>query len=130
MAWSRITLDGDVEHALMMGRAGTIPAATADDQADFYVVVPFNILLKRIKTSVVSKPSGDTTVQIRRSTDSGNSFSNAFGTCVITAAGTPKVHTSDPADLSVNEGDVLNFSITGGGSDGTNLVVQVIGARE
>lgn len=117
------------EVALVMGRAGTIPASTANDQADAYVVVPFDLTLLRLKVTCVTKPSGDTTIQVRRSTDSGNSFSNAFGTVVITASGTAKMFTSDPANLDVSEGDVLNFSITGGGGSGTNVLVTVIGHK-
>ncbi len=117
----------DEQHALVMGKAGTIPASTANDQADFLVMVPFDMTLKTIRASVTAKPGSDTTVQIRRSTDSGNSFSNAFGTVTVTAAGTAKAFSAGPADLDVSAGDVLNFSITGGGGSGTNLLVAVIG---
>ena len=127
MPWKQLCLLGDEEHALVMGRAGTIPAATANDQADFLVIVPFNMSLRRLKATALTAPSGNTTFQIRRSTDSGGSFSNAFGTVTISASA--KVGTADPGDLDVNEGDVLNFSVTVGGGSGTNCAVFVVGAR-
>jgi len=126
-AWVGLAYQFEDEHALICGKAGAIPSATANDQADFLVVVPFNMTWKRIKVSVLTKPSSDTTIQIRRSTNSGESFSNAFGTCTVTASGNAKAFSSDPSDLDVDEGDVLNFSITGGGGDGTNILVEVIG---
>ena len=127
MAWKKILLDGDEEHALVMGVAGTQPAATANDVADFYVIVPFGMSLKRLKATMKTAPSANTTFQVRRSVDSGASFSNAFGTVTINSSA--KVGTADPGDLAVNEGDVLNFSVTVGGGSGTNPAVFVIGIR-
>lgn len=128
MTWKRIQLLGDEEHALMMGVAGTIPTATSNDVCDFLVVVPFAMTLKRLKTTVKVKPSGDTTVQLRKSTDGGATFSNVAGwTVSVTAAGSGKVHTSDPVDTTVDEGDVLGFSITSGGGSGSNLALQAVG---
>jgi len=51
---------------LTMGRAGTIPAATANDQADFLVVVPWNMTLTALRVSCATKPSvedGDTRIR-------------------------------------------------------------------
>jgi hypothetical protein len=124
---ARYLIDVGHESALAMGQAGDIPAATTDDTADFYVTVPFDMTLLRLVGVVKTKPTSDTTIQIRRSTDDGNSFSNAFGTVVITAAGSAKSFSSDPTDLDVDEGDVMNYSITVGGGDGTNLLVETIG---
>ena len=124
MAWKRIQLLGDEEHALVMGYAGTPPAATTNDIADFYVIVPFNVTLTRLKATMKTAPGANVTYQIRCSVDSGGSFSNAFGTVTINSAA--KVGIADPADLNVNEGDVLNFSVTVGGGTGTNPAIFVV----
>lgn len=108
------------ERVFTMGKAGTI-AATETDAADFLLVVPFPCTLKRLKTSRKTAVNASV-VQIRRSTDSGASYSNAFGSATF-ASGTALVATADPADLNVNEGDILNFSVATGG--GTNLLVEV-----
>lgn len=116
--------------AFSLGKAGTIPAATTNDTADFTFALPYNMTGKRLKVTCLTKPSGDTTLQLRRSTNSGETFSDVSGwTVVITAAGNAKMFTSDPTDATDwAEGDVFNFSITGGGGDGTNVVLEVIGA--
>lgn len=111
-----------LERVLVMGKAGAV-AATETDAADFLMVVPFNMTLKRIKVSRKTHGSAASVVQVRRSTDSGASYSNAFGSA--TFASTGLVATSDPADLDVNEGDVLNFSVATGG--GSNLLVELVG---
>ena len=114
-------LDATKERALTMGKAGTISATDAD-AADFLLVVPFAMTLKRIKCSRKTHGSAASVVQIRRSTDNGASFSNAFGTA--TFGSSSLVATGDPADLAVSEGDVLNFSVSTGG--GTNLLVELV----
>lgn len=110
-----------------MGKAGAIPAATVNDQADFLLILPFAMTLRRLKATAKTAPTSNTTIQVRRSTDSGGSFVNYFGTVTINA--TTKVGIADPVDASVNEGDILNFSITVGGGSGADLLVQVIGTR-
>ncbi len=115
------------EHSLILGQSGTIPAATTNDVADFLVTIPFDMTLTRIKGVVKTKPSSNTTFQIRRSTNDGDTFANFFGTVVITAAGAAKSFSADPADLDVNEGDVFNYSVTVGGGDGSNALVEIIG---
>jgi len=126
-AWKSLLVLEDVEHALVMGVAGTLASATAADQADFLIFVPFDMTLKRLKASVKVAPSSSTTFQIRRSTDSGGTFSNAFGTVVISSSA--KVGVADPADLNVDEGDLLNFSITVGGGSGENAAIHVLGVQ-
>jgi len=113
-----------IEHAIAVGKAGVVAAAA--DTADFIQVAPFDMKLTRLKTTCTKKPTSDATIQVRRSTDGGATFTNAFGTIVVTAAGTAKIFTSDPADLNINEGDGLQFSVTGG-ADGEDYMVQVIG---
>ncbi len=125
MAWKRVQLLGDEEHALVMGLAGTPPAATTNDVADFYLILPFNMTLTRLKATMKTAPSGNTTYQVRRSIDAGASFANAFGAVTVNASA--KVGTADPADLDVNEGDVLNFSVTVGGGSGSNPAVFAVG---
>jgi hypothetical protein len=127
---SSATAFGFVEDSrtLTMGRAGTIPAATANDQADFLVVVPWNLTLTALRVSCATKPSSDTTVALRRSTDGGNSFSSVSGfTVSITAAGTSKTGSATPTASDVSAGDVLSFSVTVGGGTGTNVMLEVIG---
>ena len=125
MTWKRVQLLGDEEHALVMGCAGIPPVATTNDIADFYLIVPFNVTLTRLKATMKTAPGANVTYQVRRSVDSGASFANAFGTVTINS--TAKVGIADPADLDVNEGDVLNFSVTVGGGSGTNAAIFVIG---
>ena len=115
----------DAEHALVMGLAGAPPTATSNDVADFYVIVPFNMTLTRLKATMKTVPSTNTTFQVRRSVDSGASFADAFGTVTVDASA--YVGTADPGDLDVNEGDVLNFSVTVGGGSGANAAIFVVG---
>ncbi len=119
---SRTNVAINTERALTMGLAGTV-AATATDTADFLMVVPFNMTLRRIKASAKTAPTGAMAVQIRRSTDAGATYANAFGTVTFTA--NTRTAASDPADLDVNEGDVLNFSVSTG--SGSNLMVELVG---
>jgi hypothetical protein len=127
MAWKKIILDTDVEQAMVMGVAGTLPAAAAADCADFLMIVPFGITLLRLKATVKTAVSSATTIQIRRSTDNGATFANYFGTVQI--AQNAKTGVAAPVAAAVSEGDVLNFSITVGGGSGTNLMVEAIGRR-
>ena len=115
------------ESALAIGQAGAIPSATTNDVADFLLTVPYDMTLLRIVGTVKTKPTSNTTFQVRRSTNDGDTFSNAFGTVVITAAGNARSFSANPADLDVDEGDVLNYSVTVGGGDGTNALVEIIG---
>ncbi len=112
------------ERAIAMGKAGVVAAAA--DTADFIQVAPFDMKLTRIKATCSKTPRSNATIQIRRSTDNGNSFSIAFGTIVITSAGTAKIFASNPADLDINEGDGFNFSVTGG-ADGEDYMLDIIG---
>jgi len=125
MGWKRVLLAADIEQSMVAGRAGTVPAALANDVADFLVVVPFNITLFRLKATMLTAPAVPTTIQIRRSTNSGASFADAFG--IVTIAAAAKVGTSAPSQLAVNEGDIMNISIAAGGGSGTNLAVFMIG---
>ena len=125
MAWTKVLYLADAEHALVLGAAGTMPSATTSDIADFFLIVPFDMTLKRLKASLSTAPSSNTTFQMRRSVNSGSTFANAFGTVVINSSAF--VGTADPADLNVDEGDVLNVSVTVGGGSGDNLALHVIG---
>lgn len=109
------------QRAIQMGKAGTI-TATMTDAADFLQVVPANLSLTKLKVTRATHGSAASVVQIRKSTDSGASFSNAFGSATFTTTGL--VATADPADHNVSEGDILNFSISTGG--GSNFLVQLI----
>lgn len=113
-----------VEHAIALGKAGVVAAAA--DTANFIQVAPFDMKLTRLKATCIKKPTSDATIQVRQSTDSGATFANAFGTVVVTAAGTAKIFTSNPADLNINESDGFNFSVTGG-ADGEDYMIEIIG---
>jgi len=112
--------------ALALGVAGTVPAATADDKSDFIVVVPFDLTLKRMKAAMKTTPSSTTTIQLRKSVDSGSNWTSISG-WTVTVNSAAYVGTSDPTDIDLDEGDLLGFSITAGGGSGTNLMVEVIG---
>jgi hypothetical protein len=112
------------ERALSMGLGGTVPA-TAADTADFVVQVPFNMTLKRLKVTAKTAPGGAMAVQLRRSTNATTpSYSNVSG-FVATFTASQSSAVVDPADVDVNEGDLLNFSVSTGG--GQNLLVEAIG---
>lgn len=119
--WNRIDLK---EHAIAISKAGVVAAAA--DTADFIQVAALDMKLTRLKATCLTKPSSDATIQIRRSTDSGATFSDAFGTVAVTSAGAAKIFVSDPADLDIDEGDGFNFSVTGG-ADGEDYMIQIIG---
>jgi len=125
LTWQRIALFGEEEHAIVIGRAGTLPAAIADDIADFYMVVPFNMTLRRLKATMKTGPGINTTFQVRRSINGGGSFTDAFG--IVTIAAAAKVGVADPGDLDVSEGDLLNLSVRMGGNSGSNLAIFIIG---
>jgi len=114
--------------ALTMGVAGTIPAAAAD-LADFYVVVPFNMTAMRLKLVSKTAPTALTTVRVRRGVPSAGlvTFSDLSATFEASIAANQKYVAADPVDVTLSEGDVLNFSITVGGGSGTNLMVEVVG---
>lgn len=124
MAWKRVHLDGDQKIVLIMGLAGTIPAATTNEAADFYLTVPLGMTLENLKAVAKTAPGVTTTLQIRRSTNGGTSFSNAFGTVSLSSV---RTGTASPADLAVSEGDVLNFSVTVGDGSGADLLIEVVG---
>ena len=124
MSWKRVHLDGDQKIVLIMGLAGTIPAATSNEAADFYLTVPLGMTLENLKAVAKTAPGVTTTLQIRRSTNGGTSFSNAFGTVSLASA---RTGTSNPSDLAVSEDDVLNFSVTVGDGTGADLLIEVVG---
>ena len=116
--------------ALMMGRAGTIPASAAADQADFLVIVPFNMTLKTVQASALTAPTSSTTVRVRKATPSGGlvTFSDLSATFEATISANQKISAlGNPSDVDVAAGDVLNFSITAGGGSGANIMVSVVG---
>jgi hypothetical protein len=108
---------------MILGVAGTLPSATANDTADFTICVPWNMTLKRLKATVKSAPSSNTTFQVRRATVS--TFSNYFGSVTINSSAIEGA--ADPSDADVNEGDLLQISITAGGGSGSNAAVEIIG---
>jgi hypothetical protein len=114
-------------HVLVLGYAGTLPAATMNDFADFNVPVPFDMTLQEVKAQLKTAVGTHTIVQIRRSTDQGASFSDAFG--AVTISNGDMDGYTNPADLDITSGDVLQLSVTTGGGSGTNLVVELIGRR-
>lgn len=124
MAWNRLHMDGDQKIVLIMGLVGTIPAATVNEAADFYLTVPVAMTLEKLKAVAKTAPGVTTTFQVRRSTNGGTSFTNAFGTVSLASA---RTGVANPADLAVSEGDVLNFSVTVGNGTGADLLIEVIG---
>lgn len=126
MAWKKIILDTDIEQALVIGVAGNVPAVSAD-VADFLMIVPFPMTLLRLKATVKTAVGADTTFQVRRSTNNGASFSNYFGTVQILNGA--KAGVAAPASQDVNEGDILNLSVTIGGGSGANLALFIVGRR-
>lgn len=115
------THDDRYERPFFIGAAGT--PAVGDDKADFYVPVPFNCTLKRLKATSKTAVSALTTYQLRRSTDGGATFADYFGTVDI--ANGARLGSSDPADLDLTEGDVLNFSIDAGSGYTNPMLVAV-----
>lgn len=129
MAWRALAYqDGVPETALVIGLAGEIPSATADDQADFYMVVPFDMVVKRLKATAATAPSTNTELTLRRSTDNGATFSTVTGRTVTINNG-DHLGENDVTDQNVNQGDILNFSVTSGGGSGENLALFVIGSK-
>ncbi len=114
--------------ALTLGVAGTIPAVSAN-VADFPVVVPFNMTAMRLKLISKTAPTALTTVRVRRGVPSAGlvTFSDLSATFEASIAANQQYVATDPADVTLTEGDILNFSITVGGGSGTNLLVEVIG---
>lgn len=129
MTWKAVAYETVVpETTFVIGKAGTPDAATANDVADFYFVVPFAVTIKRLKATMKTAPSANTTLQVRKSTDSGASFADVTG-ATVTVNSSAKLGTSDPSDFSLSEGDVLNFSITAGGGSGSNLALFLVGSK-
>jgi hypothetical protein len=129
MAWQGQAPAHATSITFATGLGGTIPAATTDDCADFNVVVPRNCNIKKIKATVKTKPSSDTTIQVRRTADGdpGN-FVNWLGTVIVETATDVVSYTATPGTpLDADEGDLVQISITGGGGDGTNLLVELAG---
>lgn len=107
---------------LSVGKAGTIPATSADT-GDFLLAIPFDMTAERLKVTRKTHGSAAMVIQPRVSGDAGNSYSDALES--ITFGSTSLEQELNITDVDLNEGDILNFSITSGG--GTNLLVEVIG---
>lgn len=116
--------------ALIVGRAAAIPASATNVQHnDFHLVVPFDLTLRRLRVACLTKPSTDTTLTLRRSTDSGATWADVSGwTVTITSSGSAVAFSADPTDLDVVEGDVLGFRVSTGGGSGTNVILEIIGS--
>lgn len=112
------------ERAVTLGLAGTIPAS-GTDTSDFFVPLPFNMTLLRMKATCKTAPTGAMVVQLRRSTNNTTpSWSDVTGFSV-TFTSSQNTAVADPSDVSVNEGDLLGFSVSTG--SGTNIIVEAIG---
>jgi hypothetical protein len=117
------TTDKAYSRAIVMGLAGVIPASSAD-VADFYVILPFNMTLQRMKVVCKVAPTGAMTVQLRRSTNRTTpSWSDVTGFLATFTSGQQSAIV-DPTDVDVNEDDLLGFSI--GTGSGTNLLLEVV----
>jgi hypothetical protein len=125
-AWDLIAVDVelDLERAMVIGKAGALPTLL-NDGADFPLVVPFDMTLRRMKSICAIAPTTNMVVQLRLSTDPLTpSYSDVAGfTTTFTAA--QQSATVDPDDFDVSEGDVLNLSITSG--SGQNMLTEIVG---
>jgi hypothetical protein len=128
-------LEGDITdltHTFFLGKAGTIPASTAQDQADFLVIVPWDMTMTGVYALALTAPTSQTTARVRVATPSAGlvTFADLSATFNAVIEADQKVSPlGNPADVNVNAGQVLNFSIVGGGGSGTNILVAVLGFK-
>lgn len=114
------------ERAMVLGKAGVIPNSVTDG-ADFLIVVPFDSQLRRAWASLGTAPPSAVTVTLRRSVNGGSTFTSVAGYAPVIAAGARVSPVIDPADVNVNQGDVLNFSSSGGGGTvPANLLLEAV----
>lgn len=123
---SSTVITGNKSIAFAIGKVGAIPAAPANDQADFMFPVPYNIIIKQLKAISTVTLTNPVTIQVRHSTDGGISFYDVVGVAVNINAGS-RLGIATVTDYSIVEGEVLNFSIVSGGNTGNNLTLLIIG---
>ncbi len=114
------------ERAFLFGKAGSI-GATETNAADFPMIVPFAITMKRMKAVLATAASGAMTVQIRKASAPGTavpSYSDVTGFVGTFANGSQIATFTLGTAVTAAEGDLLNFSCATG--SGVNLMVEVV----
>ncbi len=114
------------ERAFLFGKAGVI-GATETNAADFPLIVPFAITMKRMKAVLATAASGAMTVQIRKASAPGTavpSYADVTGFVGTFANGSQIATFTLGTAVTAAEGDLLNFSCATG--SGVNLMVEVV----
>lgn len=114
------------ERALTLGKGGAI-GATETNAADFPMIVPFAITMKRMKAVLNTAASGAMTVQLQKASAPGTAVPSysAVNGFVCTFANGSTIATITPGTaVTAAEGDLLNFSAATG--SGNSLLVEVV----
>lgn len=115
------------ERALTLGKGGVI-GATETNAADFPMIVPFALTMKRMKVVLNTAASGAMAVQLRKASAPGTavpSYSDVSGFLCTFANGSQIATVTPGTAILASEGDLLNFSATTG--SGSNMMVEVVG---
>lgn len=103
---------------------GPIPASAGGaDIADMIVPITANYSAKALTLTAAVAPTVDTTVRIRKGTLSGTTitWSDLSATFEMTLVAGARYARATPTPVNLLAGQLLGFSVTGGGGSGANL---------
>jgi len=113
---------GETEMAIVIPIQKPLPAGSTAQAAAVPIPAPFAFTAKRLKAQARSALSAQADFVVKIG-------ANTFGTVSIAASASGG--TADPADLSVNEGDLIDVDMgTNSGQDDIAVIVMIVGERD
>jgi hypothetical protein len=113
------------QFSFTMGVSGQV--ADGNEQSPYHYPMPFDMIGTKMQISCVTSPTVNRTINLRRSTDQGSSFSNVTGWQDVMENTGIRVFAADTTDTLFKKGELFNFGVAFGGSGGTDFLIQVIG---
>jgi hypothetical protein len=118
------------EEVLTLWRA-SMPTTVTAQIADFPIVVPYAMTITELRLLLKTTPNGSVTFRARLSTDNGATWADLTTAGDITIASGGRAGSVTGLLIAVNEGDVLQVSITASGNttSGINLAYEIVGRK-
>jgi len=118
------------EEVLTLWRA-SMPTSVTAQIADFPIVVPFAMTITELRVLLKTTPNNSVTFRARLSTDNGATWADLTTAGDITITSGNRAGSVAGLLIAVNEGDVLQVSITASTNTttGINLTYEIVGRK-